>query len=1017
MYKTDTVNEYNLDSIIGILKNAHAGGVIFCSDSLNSHLNFVNNLQKQNKVQLITGFNYTGTNPDFLNNFVHFPNFNTLNAVDNDTLRADFFEINAYFTSLLGYKFAYIPIKVSNNRDSGEVADRINDINCLSAVLNKNRILSGYKGLKFSENDSISYVLNKKIIDFGISAVEYDKRYISDTSRFNFTVNLTGELGFGGLIISDITDIKLQYRDSLLQLFDYGGEIFVTSDPLKTASTIKDLVQIDKISEESINQKVRKILLAKSWSNLKNYNRIYHDTVVAALADKQNEVLSRRLFKNSITLIKNKVNILPYTSLKNKRAYLYSIGDSELDEFSNTLTQYLNINKKYLKSDNTDIAKRLNSYGRNTDLIIALNNYTPDSAVLSKIQKLSKKTNLILVNFGSASNLGLADSFNTVIQVYGNSGIEQKYTADMIFGGIATNGKLPYTLNDSLKYSHSLKTEKIRLSYAIPEEVGADSEILQEIDSIVYNSIALGAMPGCQVFVAKGGKIILDKSYGHHTYSRQRRVRNNDLYDIASITKIAGTTLASMKMYEKGTLKLQDNLGKYFKNTHIEYSKIEPDTFINIDTLLISEIKDMKKLLKVQDTVHVNDSVLVAYDTLIVTATPKNNIFKVKIEELLVHKSGVSPVLPILPYILYKKDFYNEQQKAMDRSSILGFDPGSESSDSSSTSSSQFPKDSILTEIDTLKRSKNDTTLSDKTDLDATTPDTITVNTLDLKDSTSTKTNVIFKDSVFDVQAELKKAFEKYYTRFYIKDSAETEIAENFYLQNRYFDTLWNETKQLKVYSRKIYQYSDINMILLQQAIDTINDSDIGTFLSDKFYKPMGLRTICYKPLKQFSRSRIVPTENEKYWRTQLLRGHVHDPSAAILGGISGNAGLFSNAKDLGTIGQMWLAGGEYGGEKYLSKNTVSKFTGFQPDSHRGLGFDKPGRKTIIGEEAPSESYGHTGFTGACIWVDPVNDLVYVFLSNRVHPNQNNWKIVSLRIRQKIHSKVYESLGIVKTVN
>lgn len=265
-------------------------------------------------------------------------------------------------------------------------------------------------------------------------------------------------------------------------------------------------------------------------------------------------------------------------------------------------------------------------------------------------------------------------------------------------------------------------------------------------------------------------------------------------------------------------------------------------------------------------------------------------------------------------------------------------------------------------------------------------------------------------DTIFNAKKELSKIFDKYFTHKYIKDSSETKIADNFYLQNRYFDTLWRDTKRLRIYSRKIYQYSDINMILLQQAIDSINHRSINNYLRRNIYLPMGLKTMCYKPKKYFSNYNIVPTEDDTYWREQLLRGNVHDPSAALLGQISGNAGLFSNAYDLATLGQMWLNKGSYGGKNYISDKTIKKFTGFQEDNHRGLCFDKPTKKSIIGKGAPKESYGHTGFTGTCIWVNPVNEIVFVFLSNRVNPSAKNWRINTLKVRQKIHTVVYYAI-------
>ena len=401
-----------------------------------------------------------------------------------------------------------------------------------------------------------------------------------------------------------------------------------------------------------------------------------------------------------------------------------------------------------------------------------------------------------------------------------------------------------------------------------------------------------------------------------------------------------------MKMYENKRLRLSDKLGRFFRDKKIDYSNIKPDTIINIDTLKIAEIKDFRKLLKYQDTLHINDSILIAFDTIISRLTPRNNIFKVKIKELLVHKSGVSPSLPILPFLLYKKEFYKEvaaNKKTVDSLNALGGDS-------------------------------------------------------------------VYQYKYPNIREGLNERFSEYYTRRKIRDSAEVQIAQNMYLQNRYFDTLWQNTKRLKVYSRKIYKYADINMILLQQAIDTLNRRSIDRYLKQKFYIPMGLQTIGYHPRKRFSRNRIVPTENDRYWREQLLRGYVHDPSAALLGGVSGNAGLFSSAEDLATIGQMWLNKGEYGGVRFLSKNTVETFTKRQGDGHRALGFDMFTKRGIISKYASRNSYGHTGFTGACIWIDPDNELVYVFLSNRVHPSMKNWRINRLKIRQKIHNVVYEAI-------
>ena len=172
-----------------------------------------------------------------------------------------------------------------------------------------------------------------------------------------------------------------------------------------------------------------------------------------------------------------------------------------------------------------------------------------------------------------------------------------------------------------------------------------------------------------------------------------------------------------------------------------------------------------------------------------------------------------------------------------------------------------------------------------------------------------------------------------------------------------------------------------------------------------------------YLPLERITPDWIVPTENDLFFRRQLLRGYVHDPGAAMMGGICGHAGLFSNANDLAKLMQMYLNKGEYGGKRFIDSSTIDEFTSCQypeNENRRGLGFDRP----IVDEddsgpvcnEASELSFGHTGFTGTIAWVDPKYDLVYIFLSNRIHPDQYNTKLISMNVRTDIQSLIYRAI-------
>lgn len=437
-----------------------------------------------------------------------------------------------------------------------------------------------------------------------------------------------------------------------------------------------------------------------------------------------------------------------------------------------------------------------------------------------------------------------------------------------------------FSSSDSL--IKGLKTNKLKLARTQPEFVGMSSDTLKQIDWAVQGAINGMAFPGCQVLIAKEGCIVYDKSFGYHTYERDKAVTATSMYDLASLTKVVSTTLVGMKLWEMKGYDLNDSLGEYL-----------PDT--------------LRKYLTYPSTI-------------------RNLTF----QELFIHKSGMPAGFPIIGYMQY-------------------------------------------TNAETGRYDKYYCDLA---------------------------------DSVYNI-----------------------EVAENFFLDRTYQDSLWIRLNQIWLDKSKPYKYSDVNMntlyfmfkSILQNNPEkygfTVSKKDEDTrnlyieFLYDKFYTALGMEHTKYKPLKHFNKNEIVPTEKESYWRKQLLQGHVHDPNAALYGGIGGNAGIFSTTNDLAILAEMWLQKGTYGGQQYLKPETVSKFVVAQPNSHRGLGFNKPSLNTSAfgcADDAPPETYGHTGFTGTCIWIDPVNKLTYVFLSNRVHPTVNN-RIYQFGIRARTHQFAYDA--------
>ena len=242
-------------------------------------------------------------------------------------------------------------------------------------------------------------------------------------------------------------------------------------------------------------------------------------------------------------------------------------------------------------------------------------------------------------------------------------------------------------------------------------------------------------------------------------------------------------------------------------------------------------------------------------------------------------------------------------------------------------------------------------------------------------------------------------------------------VARNLYLRNDWRDTLFQRILASPVSPRGKYIYSDNDFIFLAQIVETVSGLPLDQYVYRNFYRPMGMATTGFRAGERFGAERIVPTEQEGHFRRQVLRGDVHDEGASLFGGVAGHAGLFSSAYDLSLLYQMLLNGGEFNGDRYLNPETIKLFTSYQvPNSRRGLGFDKPERDNATARNpypsalASPETFGHTGFTGTCVWVDPAADLVYIFLSNRVNPTRDNNKISSLGVRGNIQDAIYRAI-------
>jgi len=250
------------------------------------------------------------------------------------------------------------------------------------------------------------------------------------------------------------------------------------------------------------------------------------------------------------------------------------------------------------------------------------------------------------------------------------------------------------------------------------------------------------------------------------------------------------------------------------------------------------------------------------------------------------------------------------------------------------------------------------------------------------------------------------------------KENYSTQVAENLYMLDSYKDSIFRQILDTPLAENKKYKYSDLGYYFLKEIMERKSNTTLNYLSDSLFYKPMGLRTMGYLPLNRFSKNDITPTEDDKTFRGQLIHGYVHDQGAAMLGGVGGHAGLFSNANDLGVFMYMLSKYGVYGGERYLEENTVKYFTKAHftsNDNRRGIGFDKPVRSGAGGPTcegcASLNSFGHSGFTGTIAWADPDKGLVFVFLSNRVNPSAENKKLITDGVRTKIQQCLYDAIS------
>lgn len=241
-----------------------------------------------------------------------------------------------------------------------------------------------------------------------------------------------------------------------------------------------------------------------------------------------------------------------------------------------------------------------------------------------------------------------------------------------------------------------------------------------------------------------------------------------------------------------------------------------------------------------------------------------------------------------------------------------------------------------------------------------------------------------------------------------------TKVADGYYLRANYFnEVMWPVTLKSEGHTRGKFVYSDISMYMMKEVVEEVTHTKLNDFVNAEFYRPLGLQATGFLPRNRFDKIRIVPTtENDNWFRNMLVQGYVNDPGSAMAGGVEGHAGLFANANDLAIFYQMLLNQGVYGGKTYFNPGTVKTFTSRQSKvSHRGYGYDRRADKREPGDYCSEQAFGHSGYTGTYVWVDPQYNLVYIFLSNKTYPDDGKtFGVSKINLRPKVLDMYYKAI-------
>ncbi len=944
--------KYNEQKIKSLIRNQQIGGLIFMQGTATKQANLTNQYQRMSKIPLLIGMDAEWGLGMRLKGIKDLPKQMFLGAAYDEALMKRYGDAVAKQCNRLGVHINFAPVidvnnnpknPVINSRSFGEDKKMVSKLGIayMSAMQDRGVMacakhfpghgdtdVDSHKDLpqinkSKSELNQTEFYPFKELIKKGVQSMMIahlnipsleSKTNLPTTLSYNVVTNiLQKEMGYKGLIITDALNMKgvtkyYQPGEVDYLAFKAGNDVLLFSEDVATGvSKIKRALANNELSNTRLEKSVKKILAAKYNARLHQFKKI-NPTNIDRDINRMTPKLRTEVAQKGITLLNDPYKVLNKIKNKsNKIAYVF-VGTSQNVKMRSLLRQYGINNVLYANtSTESKIAQMQSKLAQYDAVVIGVHNmsrypskkYGLDFGERKAIKRFAQNKNTLTALFGNPYAIEMIDNKGGFIVGYNEHDQTLEAVMKIIAGQSQAKGKLPVSVTNQyqlgagvfnamnktgtrtitidrdselgqriIKRKNVQVTEGFSYSASVikpgktAQSVGADPIILGKIDRLITNGINKRAFPGCRLVAIKNGNVFYDRSYGYHTYNKKVPVTSNTMYDLASVTKTAATTMAIMKLYEEGKINLNSTLGTYLPKAR---------------------------------------------------GTNKRNV---KIKNLLLHQGGLHAWIP----------FYKE----------------------------------TLDENGYGKR-----------------------NIYQSKPS-----------SLYSVK-----------------------VMNGMYMNRRWVDTMWKRIYDSKLTNLGRYKYSDLDFIFLQKVAERVSGMPLDKYVYQNFYAPLGMQDTKFNPLKIPGNNPITPSEYDNYWRHKKVQGYVHDMGAAMFGGVSGHAGLFSTTQDMSILMQMLLNGGTYKGKRYLKKSTIDLFTARNSFiSRRGLGFDKPQpnlkKAQPTSENCSLKTFGHTGFTGTCVWADPKHDIQFIFLSNRTYPSAKYNLLSRMDIREKAQKYIYESLGI-----